>query len=154
MTDNEIIELLNECDTTHVKIQCVESMLSDTRDVIHLDLSKIVDILNRQKAELERLNKQLEEFKFLESRVNSIKNTHKDTFSGALINMAESVARYEAVKEFVERLKKEASEKVGIDEDFLYYDFENKFKTFDSVADVIEFLSAIVIKEMVGENNG
>ena len=75
---------------------------------LEIELKAMRGAANSYKAEVGRLNKQLEELKFLESRVNSIKNTPKDTFSGILISMAEGVARYEAIEEFAERLKEKA----------------------------------------------
>ena len=123
MTDNEIIKAL-ECDA-----------------ISEFD-HWVLDLINRQKAEIERLTVP--------------KELIDDDFCGVVCEFAEELikkAKAEAIKEFAERLKNEASEKVGIDEDFLYYDFGNKFKTFYSVADVIEFLSAIVVKEMVGETD-
>lgn len=91
---------------------------------------EVLALINRQQAEIEELKKVV-----------------IDDYASEY----DSKIRAEAIKEFAERLKDEASEKVGVDEDFLYYDFDDEFKTFDSVADVIKFLSAIVIKEMVGE---
>lgn len=68
----------------------------------------IHDFINRQKAEIDKCHKQLDEFKFLESRVNSIKNTSKDTFTGILLTIAEGVGFQEAVEEFEKRLKGKA----------------------------------------------
>lgn len=107
MTDNDIIKALECCSKRSLHhYPCKDCPLFREECLGGASLMKpSIDLINRQKAEIGRLNKQLEELKFLESRVNSIKNTPKDTFSGILISMAEGVARYEAIEEFAERFE-------------------------------------------------
>ncbi len=88
MTDNKIIKLLNACDVSHIKIQCVESICSDTRGTTHFDLSGIVDLINRQKAEIESKND-------LIHRQSDVISEQKEKL-GSIYS--------EAVKEFAERL--------------------------------------------------
>ena len=138
LTDSEIVKVLECCVTYEF---CTECPLVDNCPSDYSLLKSALDLINRQKAEIERLNKQLEEFKFLESRVNSIKNTPKDTFSGALISIAEGVARYEAVKEFAERLKEYVES----------YDVTTGYRV-TIVQAVEEETIDNLVKEMVGEN--
>ncbi|MBQ8766078.1 MAG: hypothetical protein IJZ16_04680 [Clostridia bacterium] len=98
----------------------------------------VYEELNRLQAENERLKKDSKRLKKVQMQLDDAMKMYRTITS-------------EAIKEFAERLKNEAYKSVGIDEDFLFYNSDNKFETFDSDADVIEFLSEIVIKEMVGE---
>ena len=161
MTDKEIIKAL-EClegemipckDCSYVnyaRFDCKRQAAKDTLDLINRQKAEIesnkakikisAECIARQDKEIERLNKQLEEFKFLESRVNSIKNTPKDTFSGALISIAEGVARYEAIKEFAERLKEYVES----------YDVTTGYRV-TIVQAVEEETIDNLVKEMVGE---
>jgi hypothetical protein len=153
MTDKEIIKALECCKKlkydswSENKKICEEECpykanCYDEEKNINM-MSEVLDLINRQKAE----NKELKTGNLIlsQKRFNIFERIE---FTDKLKKQTKS----EAIKEFAERLKDEASEKVGVDEDFLYYDFDDEFKTFDSVADVIKFLSAIVIKEMVGED--
>lgn len=98
MTDNEIIcAMLRYSKTNILKV-----------DGEPISIGDILDLINRKDAEIDKCHKQLDEFKFLESRVNSIKNTPKETFTGILLTIAEGVGFHEAVKEFEKRLKVKA----------------------------------------------
>lgn len=146
MTDKEIIKALDGADVfLRNRANSEPAQLNEYDIEAFIDIANVCDeaanLINRQKAEIERLNKQLEEFKFLESRVNSIKNTPKDTFSGALISIAEGVARYEAVKEFAERLKEYVES----------YDVTTGYRV-TIVQAVEEETIDNLVKEMVGEN--
>ena len=145
MTDNDIIKALDGADVfLRNRANSEPAQLNEYDIEAFIDIANVCDeaanLINRQKAEIERLNKQLEEFKFLESRVNSIKNTPKDTFSGALISIAEGVARYEAIKEFAERLKEYVES----------YDVTTGYRV-TIVQAVEEETIDNLVKEMVGE---
>lgn len=98
MTDNDIIcAMLRYSKTNILKV-----------DGELISIGDILDLINRKDAEIDKCHKQLDELKFLESRVNSIKNTSKDTFTGILLTIAEGVGFQEAVEEFEKRLKGKA----------------------------------------------
>ena len=137
MTDNEIIKALECCVTYEF---CTGCPLVDNCPSCYSLLKSALDLINRQKAELDRCHKELDEFKFLASRVNSIKNTSQDTFSGILISMAEGVARYEAIEEFAERLKDENNLSLHDDGYDIWVDYDKLIKRIDNL-----------VKEMVGE---
>ena len=115
MTDNEIIkaleEWIKELKEDYKRLQLLGAPM-DCFEESHIDniriLSSVLDLINRKDAEIDKCHKQLDELKFLESRVNSIKNTSKDTFTGILLTIAEGVGFQEAVEEFEKRLKGKA----------------------------------------------
>ena len=129
MTDNEIInwwreiiELCNECHPDSFK-----NVLS--KDIANATL----DLINRQKAEIERFEK-IEHFatKTIEKQQAEIERLKK-TVVDLNANITDLIfqkekAKSEAIKEFAERLK----------------------KAFPSIAGAIDYTK----KEMVGDNNG
>ena len=102
MTDNEIIKALECCSIdNHIGV-CKECHFADVCDEDEQALQKhALDLINRQKAEIERLEKALEE---AISCFNRIESLYK-------IKCKElEVAKSEAIKEFSERLKEYAKE--------------------------------------------
>ena len=93
MTDNEIIKALEQCEKQpycdgcpyFAKIGCKKHLYQDA-----------LDLINRQKAEIEKLQKAGEEAVSCFNRMESLYN---------IKNMELKVARAEAITEFEERLK-------------------------------------------------
>ncbi len=145
MTDKEIIKAL--------EISSVALMYDEKVSLYKLAL----DLINRQQAERETMLKDLQfrTNQVIEQQAEIEKQERKtDVVIENYQNLCDRYieARAEAIKEFAERLREKA-EFVGIDQegDFLYSEFD-EFQLHDSVADVIEFLSKIAIKEMVGDD--
>lgn len=136
MTDNEIIKALEHC-TNEVNCTCCKF---NTVCICLDDLHKAaLYFINSLQAEIDFKDK------IIKAGEGSV-----ETYRAEIEKLAIKI-KSEAIKEFAERLKNEAYKNVGIDRDFLFYDSDDNFITFDSVADVIDFLSEIVIKEMVGD---
>ena len=126
MTDNEIIKAFKVCEVETYP-HCNECPLkgnpTNCRDVLH---ERIFQIINRQKAEIERLKEFI------------VKTRQSD-----------KELKAEAVKEFAERLNKEA-EKVGIDQEGDFVEADNKI--YDTVADWCKATSKNILKEMEGDS--
>ena len=106
MTDNEIIKALNEADgLEHICINCMDNKGKSTT----VKVIDIVDLINHQQAEIERLQSRLK------------KERHQFADLGKMY----SEIRAEAIKEFAERLK----EKNGIYNSFaIEYIIDNLVK--------------------------
>ena len=95
MTDTEIIKAL-ECKT---KAHCD---VCDTKEVVPCEwcifryIKHSLDLINRQKAEIERLQKE-----------NDVIKTNCESMCMSMPNIAKA-ERAEAIKDFAERLKKKA----------------------------------------------
>lgn len=130
MTDNEIIKAL-ECCTGQLDegLDCTVCPFMNTDNCMRNELLAL-DLIKRQKAEIERLNKE-----------NRILSENADTAFQDGLNEAQDLYREqvksevsaEAIKEFAERLKAE----VGC------------FGKHITDGDIDSF-----VKEMVGDNNG
>jgi len=138
MTDNEIIKAL-EClrgKQTFCR-ECKYSAHLHYRECQQAAAQDALDLINRQKAEIERLNEVVERIQhhcrqlcILEAKqVNNIKA--------------------EAIKEFAERLKDEMESKAWVE----YETYDGFLRDF---YDITETHIAIdnLVKEMVGDNNG
>ena len=137
LTDKEIIKGLEHCKRPTGQHDCDNCPYVDSRGVCTTNmLNDTLDLINRQQAEIEK-----------QKRKTDVVVENYQNLCDRYIE-----ARAEAIKEFAERLREKA-EFVGIDQegDFLYSEFD-EFQLHDSVADVIEFLSKIAIKEMVGDD--
>ena len=86
MTDDEIITALECCDFTDIKA-CEECPLYHTFDCSFVIIDKSLDLIARQKAEIERLKKDFDIMCFVTAK-RWVKN-----------------AKSEAIKEFAEELK-------------------------------------------------
>lgn len=124
MTDREIIKVFELYKSTCI-IRAADRNWSIT-------IGDVLDLINRQKAENERLQKAI-------AVIDIMEDQHKYDLKKA---------KAEAVKEFAERLNKEA-EKVYIDRegDFVEADGE----IYDTVADWCKKTSDNLVKEMVGD---
>ena len=121
MTDNEIIKALEGC-------SC---------DTLELAL----DLINRQKAEIERYEKENNE-KFNKWEV--LDRRTKERYS-QLYEEAKSVLRAKAIEEFAERLK----EKDG--NEFIKSDYEGKDEIYWFDQPEYESFVDNLVKEMVGD---
>ena len=116
MTDKEIIKRLERC----VK-----------RGNRNYDTDIVLDLINRQKSEIERLESANDEkFRQWDMLAEKTKQHYAD-----LYNEAKDILKSKAYKEFAERLKERAMQKFDWNE---YVEVED----IDNIA-----------KEMVGENN-
>ena len=93
LTDNEIIKALECCSNDCDGSGCGNCPLGDVYPDCELD-GQIIDLINRQKAEIERLNKANT------SVVEHLKKARRQI----------KAAKAEAIKEFAERLKDKASD--------------------------------------------
>lgn len=93
MTDNEIVEALEACTTQDGSIPCYDCpcWCDDTQKCVGLSYTEIANLINRQKTEIERLNKKVEELSEVLSDTIRIRYTE---------------VKAEAYKEFAERLKR------------------------------------------------
>lgn len=107
MTDNDVIKALeccgksDECDGANCPYYNVP--YSDKKTCEGMVMYDALDLINRQKAEIERLeeehNKNFEKWKILDERT---KERYKE-----LYQEAKAIVRAEAIKEFAERLKRQ-----------------------------------------------
>ena len=101
MNDNDIIKIIKHC----INKTCVGCKREDNNchssDSCRYDLLKVaLDLINRQKAEIERLQKEKDFEKYEKTRLRLL-------FKGEYDNNKK--AKSEAIKEFAERLKEEAT---------------------------------------------
>ena len=131
MTDNEIVKALDIC-SNHKG--CCDCPLRDEPNDCYEEMRKpILDLINRQKAEIEMIQLKIEGVQ----EANAI--------------LREYIRK--AVKEFAERFEKEA-ENVWIDSegDFLYSDSDNTtFEIYNTVAEWCKEVAKNILKEMVGD---
>lgn len=92
-TDEEIIEALDLCTQQNGSIPCYDCPCwnDDEQECKGIDYTATLDLIKRQKAEIEKLNKKVEE----------LSDVLSDT-----IKIRYSEAKVEAYKEFAERLKR------------------------------------------------
>ena len=135
MTDNEIIKALECCISHKGNVACKSGCPFHEQELCIEDgdalLKHSLDLINRQKAEIERLKAEAE---------------CADGYADALVAKAKS----EAIQEFTERLKNEiiSDTAYGCDSNQHsgYYDYSIK------IGDMPEYIDDLV-KEMVGESN-
>ena len=93
MTDNEIIKALETCNSMSIRCgNCSYYQIprKDGKSCSEMMLDDAIDLINRQKAEIERFEKETEQ------TIHSIREMAFDSIK---------VAKSEAIKEFAERLK-------------------------------------------------
>ena len=102
MTEEQIIEYLKHCSTTESchKDKC--PCLKDGHTCIAFESKPVLDLINRQKAELENHNVEVNKM------VAEIERLREECRSFADIGKMYSEIKAEAIKEFAERLKGEA----------------------------------------------
>lgn len=155
MTDNEIIKALEHClYKEHRQSKCTEcEYVTGCKPYL---MREALDLINRQKAEIEELTYKLECLLCHATGGKLSKSTYTlKTMECAVTDYINDCCyetdvetKAEAVKEFAEWLNKEA-EKVYIDRegDFVEADGE----IYDTVADWCKKTSDNIVKEMVGE---
>ena len=143
LTDNEIIKAL-ECCPRGIGMKCEKCPMFRTNDCMSKLHVNTLDLINRQKAEIERLkcNEKLESVNITLNALIEMKNSTINNLMKT-VDMLETqlkTAKAEAVKEFAEKLK-----------EFMH----NKFKALDEYE--FEYISERDIdnlaKEMVGDDN-
>ncbi len=106
MTDNDIIKTLECC----VHVGCIECQFDDTPCCIDVLQRHVLDLINRQKAEIEKLKrkiKPLESIQEISPEAKHFVDTKADKVI-SLLNEAiksQKQIKAEAIKEFAERLK-------------------------------------------------
>ena len=106
------------------------------------DIAFLKDFFNRQQAEIEDLKVQFNLLDVEFGRIEKAEQKHYDDIFKAKV---------EAVKEFAERVNKEA-EKVAIDQEGDFVTSNDKI--YDTVADWCKATSDNLVKEIGGKQNG
>ena len=108
MTDDEIIKALECCDFTDIKA-CEECPLYNTFDCSFVIIDKTLDLVNRQKAEIERLAARFNDYpvKTLIDNNNMMCSKSSEDYDKWFFNLSKDIS-YQAIKEFAERLKDSA----------------------------------------------
>ena len=130
MTDNEIIKALECCSYATSNKDCEKCPYYPDEECVKKQCTDILDLINRQKAEIERLTKERDFYK---------------APSSLLAKGIEQI-KAEAIKEFAKRLTDTI-----LDKSDRSLDNPNGNDYF--ISDVIEDIDNLV-KEMVGENDG
>ena len=129
MNDNDIIKALECCANTNWIDECEGCPLYDTEKCINTVMQNALDLINRQKAEIERLTGEL-----------AISQTGYVSMEGHAWQLREQLksAKSEAIKEFAERVDKILCLQIGPSK-----------RLFWKIKEDIDNL----VKEMVGESN-
>lgn len=108
MTDDEIITALECCDFTDIKA-CEECPLYHTSDCISVIIDKTLDLVNRQKAEIERLASSFNKYpvKTIIDNNNIMCSKSGEDYDKWFLNMSKDIS-YQAIKEFADTLKDSA----------------------------------------------
>ena len=112
MTDDEIIKALECCNFTGIKV-CEECPLCYRRDCKFVIIDKTLDLIKRQKAEIERLKQGNKEY-CEDNRIIAYQRNQRDKEIRALhnqlngLNFMDKQIKSEAIKEFAEMLKDSA----------------------------------------------
>lgn len=108
MTDDEIIKALECCDFTDIK-DCEECPLYNTFDCISVIIDKTLDLVNQQKAEIERLAARFNDYpvKTLIDNNNMMCSKSSEDYDKWFFNVSKDIS-YQAIKEFADRLKDSA----------------------------------------------
>ncbi len=140
MTDEQIIKALESCDTREWCNDCPLKDNDHCKDVLS---NQSVNLINRQKAEIDELKSDLRlktnDYNYLKAECEKIQKVSSDR-TDRLINTVVNLknARSEAIKEFAERLKKKT------------YPFPCAIGVENAVS--IRTIDDLV-KEMVGDKN-
>lgn len=108
MTDDEIIKALECCDFTDIKA-CEECPLYNTFDCSFVIIDKTLDLVNQQKAEIERLAARFNDYpvKTLIDNNNMMCSKSSEDYDKWFFNVSKDIS-YQAIKEFADRLKDSA----------------------------------------------
>lgn len=143
MKDDEIIKTLTCCDSDSVASCCIKCQLHDRGDCVHILSHNALDLINRQKAEIERLEKELELARADKVIAEKHEKDARDLFKDIVIQL--KTAKSKAIKEFVERLKNEIINDTAYGIEWRqyigYYDYTIK------IGDIPKYIDGIV-KEM------
>ena len=123
MTDNEIIKALECCSNDNIDCEeCPANGLCDNDD--YCFTGAILDLINRQQAEIERLKAENQSIKYCYERAKSYNDTLAESCEKNCkkFNMT---TRAEAIKEFAERLKKRATGMLLMGEKFYSVDTDD-----------------------------
>ena len=130
MTDNEIIKALECCNNGWCDNRCPYYGREDIADCREQSGADQLDLINRQKAEIEKLTKDSNRLKKVEMQLDDMCKMYH-------------IIKTEAVKEFAEALKNKAFKQSV----YSYNDIVET--TYTITAEEIDYL----VKEMVGDND-
>ena len=129
MTDNEIIKALeccranNRCDTCpRLGMNCCMNLL----------MRNALALINRQKAEIERLENEIAEANSIE-RKNELQALEENKENAKLFLQTIQHARSEAIKEFVHRLKDRVVQKYEYTDIRIFEEIDNLVKEMTEV---------------------
>ena len=154
MTDNEIIKALEKCTGLQTSTSCsgCKYTVGETgfafgrycKDALLVD---VLNLINRQKAEIERLSIELQAMR---GAANSYKAENEKLLNHYFIDtkMGEGTPKQKAIKEFAEKLKKEIQDKK-----YKYVTETNYSKTCNAVIDSCVVCIDNLVKEMVGKSD-
>lgn len=150
MTDNEIIKALECCSHRNVDLPCEGCPAYSIAQMCMEDLmSDALDLINRQKAEIERWEQENKEYCEV-NRIIAYQRNQRDKEIRALhnqlngLNFMDKQIKSEAIKEFAERLKNEMRL-----EDDCQYDCMSCLYACKEYVPMIDNL----VKEMTGVQN-
>ena len=105
MTDKQIIKALECCKDGECRCKECPYGVSEclTEDDVSIILKDAFDLINRQKAEIERLKAELKELDKPNCSLEEVQQEEKE--QAKYFNLAVECARDKAIKEFAERLK-------------------------------------------------
>jgi hypothetical protein len=132
MTDAEIIKALEYCKNQGFVSKCCECRYKNSSGCVELLITDALDLINRQKAEIERLETEYESV-YEQARADILGNMAD---GGTSCHWCIEQHKAEAIKEFAERLKERK----------FYVNFCRMYRCVVSVK-VIDNL----VKEMVGD---
>lgn len=131
MTDNEIIKVLECCGKEYSCEKCaLNTWLDKKRDCIGAILVNALDLINRQKTEIERLKDlityQKQEIKEKEQKYNQVVDDMFGLIETTRNEIAES--KSEAIKEFIDELKNRVVNKYEYTDIRIFNEIDNLVK--------------------------
>ena len=119
MTDEQIIKALECCVNWGGTTSCADCPFHNTGCLHFNKLKEVLDLIDRQKAEIERLDKEVD-------RLSQVV-----LYNDGVTEMKVEEAKAEAVKEFAERLKVECSGNPYLDDDVIQHYIDNILKEME-----------------------
>ena len=104
MTDNKIIKALDICGHLEACADCPLGCLEGVDKCMHTLLLNALDLINRQKAEVERLQAEKNEWKSSAIKCADQRDETERKYGNLIFSSMVGKVRAEAIKEFAERL--------------------------------------------------
>ena len=150
MTDNEIIKALERCSTSYNCGDC--PYYCNAEDCPDRLMNDALDVINRQKAEIERLNKNYEEliyktecllchatgnkfskYTYTIQEMISFVDDYIQDCCDEVIEETKATAKSEAIKEFIDELKNRVINKYEYTDIRVFKDIDNLVKEMTEV---------------------